>query len=419
MGYLKEKHVLNLYTDYKDTVRTLKRNPRILILSYTLISVGTGLVTPLFVRYLETLGATPSIIGALEGLDYLLLSLGLVGGYIADKFGRRKLIITTHFIFAFSLLWFIFARNWMWVIPGILMLGARTLSLSAIDTVMADDTSTGERGKVYSLMWMFITLATIISSIVLVFIVDKLGVHNGVKLGFMVYFAITLITAMLFYFRLEETHFHSTTQSTLITPKQFVKDLITTIKSSSKPFRLFLLYYLAETPARMILMTYYVLYLVHVANASDALTALVFSVAMIVYLLAQIRIGPTVDRVNRAKILSWFISLTILSSVVFTVSYQNLMISVISCVFMIATIFLEQYMHKIFMADVTVKESRGTSLGLIRTIIGLESALSVVIGGILFELNPSYPFVLSIISLFISLLVLKKFQSQPTFTSYL
>jgi len=84
------------------------------------------------------------------------------------------------------------------------------------------------------------------------------------------------------------------------------------------------------------------------------------------------------------------------------------MISVIFCMLMIATLFLEQYMHKIFMADVTVKESRGTSLGLIRTIIGLESALSIVIGGILFELNPSYPFVLSIISLSISLLVLKR-----------
>ena len=406
-GYLME-NMLNLYNNYKDTVRTLKKNPRIVILYYTLIYAGEGLVIPLFVRYLEILDATPSIIGALAGLNYFLLSLGLVGGYIADKFGRRKIIITTHFIFALSLLWFIFARNWMWAIPGILLLGARTLSSSAIDAVMADDTSTGERGKVYSLMWMFITLATIISSIGLVFIVDKLGVYNGVKLGFVIYFAIALATAILLYLHLEETHLHSTTQSSLIPPKQFVKDIITTIKSSSKHFRLFLAYYLTETPARMILMTYYVLYLVHIVNASDALTALVFSVAMIVYLLAQIMIGPLVDKVNRAKVLSLLVALTLLCSLVFTISYQNLMISVIFCVLMIATIFLEQYMHIIFMADATVKGSRGTSLGLIQTIIGLESALCVFIGGILFELNPSYPFVLSIISLFISLLVLKK-----------
>ncbi len=393
------------YIDYKNSIKTVKKNLATLILCNTLLAAGGGFIAPLFVRYLETLGATPSIIGAIEGLNYLLLLTTLIGGYIADKLGRRNIIVVTHFIFTFSLLWFIFARNWMWAIPGILMLGARTLSDPVIDAVMADDTSTGERGKVYSIMWVLITLATIVSSLGLVFIVDKLGVHNGVKLGFMVYFAIALITAMLFYFRLEETH---SPQPVPVTPKHFVKDIITTIKSSSKPFRLFLIYYLAETPARMILMTYYVLYLVHVANASDALTALVFSVAMIVYLLTQIMIGPLVDKVNRAKVLSLLIALTLLCSLVFTVSYQNLMISVIFCVFMIATIFLEQYMHIIFMADVTVKESRGTSLGLIRTIIGLESALSVFIGGILFELNPSYPFVLSIISLFISLLVLKK-----------
>ena len=336
----------------------------------------------------------------------MLLLTTLIGGYIADKLGRRNIIVVTHFIFAFSLLWFIFARNWIWAVAGILMLGARTLSDPVIDAVMADDTSTGERGKVYSTMWVLITLATIVSSLGLVFIVDKLGVHNGVKLGFMIYFTVALITAMLFFFCLEETH--NPSRSMPITPKQFINDLIITIKNSSKPFRLFLAYYLAETPARIIISTYYVLYLVHVANASDALTALVFSVAMIVYLLAQIMIGPIVDRVNRVKILSLLIALTLLCSLVFTVSYQNLMISVIFCVFMIATIFLEQYMHIIFMADVTVKESRGTSLGLIQTIIGLESALCVFIGGILFELNPSYPFVLSLISLFISLLVLKK-----------
>ena len=399
--------VKDLLQDYKNSIKTVKKNSVTLILCNTLLAAGGGFVAPLFVRYLETLGATPSIIGAIEGLDYLLLLTTLIGGYIADKLGRRNIIVVTHFIFAFSLLWFIFARNWMWAIPGILMLGARTLSDPAIDAVMADNTITGERGKVYSIMWVLITLATIVSSLGLVFIVDKFGVYNGVKIGFMIYFAIALITAMLFYLRLEETF--GTTKSTLITPKQFINDLITTIKNSSKPFRLFSIYYFAETPARIIISTYYVLYLVHVANASDALTALVFSVAMIVYLLTQIMIGPLVDKVNRAKVLSLLIALTLLCSLVFTVSYQNLIISVIFCVFMIATIFLEQYMHIIFMADVTVKESRGTSLGMIRTIIGLESALSVVIGGILFELNPSYPFVLSIVSLSISLLVLKKF----------
>ncbi len=68
-------------------------------------------------------------------------------------------------------------------------------------------------------------------------------------------------------------------------------------------------------------------------------------------------------------------------------------------------------MHIIFMADVTVKEYRGVSLGLIRTIIGSESALSIIFGGILFELSPFYPFFLSIASLFLSLILLKRLRS--------
>jgi hypothetical protein len=38
-------------------------------------------------------------------------------------------------------------------------------------------------------------------------------------------------------------------------------------------------------------------------------------------------------------------------------------------------------MHLIFMADVTIDENRGTSMGLMLTVMGIESALSVFLGG--------------------------------------
>lgn len=65
-------------------------------------------------------------------------------------------------------------------------------------------------------------------------------------------------------------------------------------------------------------------------------------------------------------------------------------------------------MHLIFMADVTIDENRGTSMGLMLTVMGIESALSVFLGGFLYELNPFYPFGFALLFLFISLLILNR-----------
>lgn len=400
--------VLKYLKDYKYI--SFSRNVLIVIVANTLLAIGSGLTAPLLVRYLEVLGATPSVIGILMSFEYFLLFLGLVGGYVSDRFGRRTVLFFTHLIFAFSLLWFVFAENWVWVIPGIVLaFGTRAFSRSVVDAILADSTMMRERGRVYSIYWILVTISAIVSSFILAYFVVRFGVYEGVRLGFTTYFILALIATLLFYLLKEETQFLGNINRTY---NSLFAEVIKTIKSSGRFFQLFLVYYIAVTPGRIILITYYPLYLVHVVNASDATVAGVFGIGMMIYLLTQIAIGPVVDRVtNRSKVLFIFLILTLLCTFFLVLLYNNLVVSTVLCIIIIATLFLEQYMHIIFMADVTAKENRGVSLGLIRTIIGSESALSIIFGGILFELSPFYPFFLSIASLFLSLILLKRLRS--------
>src|SRR5690606_34629473 len=126
------------YNSYSDAIREIKKNTATLIICNTLIAAGSGLTAPLFVRYLEALGATPSIIGSIEGLNYLLLFATIIGGYLADIFGRKKIIVISHLIFSLALLWFLSANTWIWAIPGVILLGGRVLSEPAIDALLAD-----------------------------------------------------------------------------------------------------------------------------------------------------------------------------------------------------------------------------------------------------------------------------------------
>lgn len=383
--------------DYGQVVNTLWGVPGVLILGNILISIGAGLVVPLFPRYLEVLGATPTVVGGIMATDYLLLSLGLVGGYLGDKLGRKKFIRVTHCFFPFILLWFIFARHWVWVLIGMLMLGIRVTARPVLEAVMADETPPEERGRVYSINWLAITLASILSSLLLSFIVHRLGVYQGTRLGFLAYFALSVLVATLFWLKLKEPE--KETARTGIAGlgwKQFFGQLRVVTRNSSLPLRFFVAYYFIQTPARGMLTTYYVLYLVHAAGVSDGLAALVYSIGNGVYLVAQLILGPLTDRINKGVVLLIVTAIILSSSLSLLAISHVAVVAILSCIFMLSGLSLALYLHGIILAEVTDAENRATLFGLISAVVAAEGVLCLILGGWLFQLNPRYPFILSV-----------------------
>jgi DHA1 family multidrug resistance protein-like MFS transporter len=115
------------YNSYSDAIREIKKNTATLIICNTLIAAGSGLTAPLFVRYLEALGATPSIIGSIEGLNYLLYchnNWRISCRYLWTKKNNRDII---HLIILSRSALVLSANTWIWAIPGVILLGGRVL----------------------------------------------------------------------------------------------------------------------------------------------------------------------------------------------------------------------------------------------------------------------------------------------------
>ncbi|MCL6611751.1 MAG: MFS transporter [Peptococcaceae bacterium] len=401
--------ISNLYavcTGYRQTAGTLRGVPGVIILANILIGTGAGLVSPLFTRYLEALGATPRVVGGLMAVDYLMLIFGLAGGYLADKLGRKRFIVVTHYFFPFILLLFLFARNWVWVLVGMCLLGIRAAAGPAIDAVMADHTAAAERGRIYSLNWLAVTVVTIVTSSVLGLIVHRLGVYQGTRLGFLVYLVLALMVSILFGSRLKEAGRAGENSSAGL--RQFFRHLAGAARNSSPALRLFVVYYLLQIPAAGMLSTYYVLYLVHVAGVSDSAAAAAYSTANGVYLFAQLLLGPLTDRLNRAVILS-LVTLTVIFSSLTLITFHTLAaVAILSIVLMLCGLSLAVYYNKIFFADLTGRRDRAALFGLISTFAALEGALSLLLGGRLLEFNPKYPFLLSAFFLLAAFFVLRR-----------
>ncbi len=90
----------------------IQGNILVLIIASFFTSFSEAIVNPFYSLYLRDLGASPFIIGMMGSLGSAIVSvMRLPGGYIADKYGRKKIIFTMTYGISLSYLFYTIARR--------------------------------------------------------------------------------------------------------------------------------------------------------------------------------------------------------------------------------------------------------------------------------------------------------------------
>ncbi|MEG2688369.1 MAG: MFS transporter, partial [Clostridia bacterium] len=139
------------------------------------IDMSTEMVYPIMPMFLVALGATPSIIGVIEGItEGLATVLRAFAGYITDKFHKKKAITMIGYSSAFFYkIGIIFSVSWVGVFFSKLVdrIG-KGLRTAPRDSLIAESAK-GGLGKNYGLHKMFdmlgATLGVLLAYIILVF----------------------------------------------------------------------------------------------------------------------------------------------------------------------------------------------------------------------------------------------------------
>ncbi|HHY93215.1 MAG TPA: MFS transporter [Firmicutes bacterium] len=144
----------------------------VLGLTSLLTDVSSEMVYPLIPLYLTAkLGATPAIVGLIEGIAESLASLLKVfSGYLSDKVGRRKPLAIAGYSFSgLGKVLLLFSTSWLWVLWGRVAdrfgKGVRT---APRDALIAESSDPGKLGRAYGLHRAM----------------DTLGASLGVILGY-------------------------------------------------------------------------------------------------------------------------------------------------------------------------------------------------------------------------------------------
>ncbi len=111
----------------------------ILALSATIWSIGGSLVNPFQSIYFSALGASPIFIGQLLATGSAITALTqLVGGYVADIWGRRKVIVVFSFVSAASAFAYIFIGQYNLLIFPIVLASIAGLYSPAFNAMLTE-----------------------------------------------------------------------------------------------------------------------------------------------------------------------------------------------------------------------------------------------------------------------------------------
>ena len=158
------------------------RNVVAITLSQTLFMFTAFLWWPYRSLFIQELGASKIDLGLIATVETVAsLIFQFPGGILADKYGRRKLIILGSVLRLTSPVAFLMASHWTHIIPATIISSAAMLGMPARMALIAESIPSNKRSSGLAVYSTVTSIPMIITSLMGGVIVDYFGVIQGVQ----------------------------------------------------------------------------------------------------------------------------------------------------------------------------------------------------------------------------------------------
>jgi MFS family permease len=357
----------------------------VLILGFVslLTDISSEMVYPLLALYLtSTLGASPAIVGIIEGIAESLASLlKAYSGYVSDKVQRRKpLAIAGYGMATIGRLLLFFSTSWSWVLWGRVIdrfgKGVRT---APRDALIAEASEAGRLGHSFGLHRALDTLGAVIGIAIAYFLFT--GTHGNYTRIFL-YSMIPGIIGVLLLFSVKEKK--PRLKSVKVHPWAGWRNLNPRLKAF---FLVAFLFTLGNSSNQFLLLR------AHNLGFKAADVILVYLLYNIVYALSAYPAGRLSDHIGRRTLL-------VCGYLFYGIVYLGFAMA--SAAWHVWGLFgfyglysgLTEGVEKALVAELCPVESKATMLGIHATLLGIGLLPASVIGGLLWRsVSPEATFV--------------------------
>jgi len=365
--------------------------------------------------FMRSLGMTEVFIGFIAMLPFVFqMFLPMLGGYLADKFGRKRVLMlfdTVGWIGA-MVLWFIAKEPWQ-MIAAALFQGLSTTIYGVWETLLVEDTESSYRVSIYSFVQLVYIFGGILTPMAGA-LVSLYGVEQGCRYIFLT--ALITITTMLVIRQkyLKESEIgkilSSSDRQALLGSKGYVE----TLKAVTEHRKLLILFVLTIIGSIQLPLvnTYKPLYLSDpkALALDESIVSIVPMASSIPSLIALSLVVPRLKHahIKRAFLFSYmcgflgFISLMIAPR-------GSLILAIFSAILDSARFIAIFSILRVFFVN-TIDEinpfARAKIMSLVNTFSALASWPVPLVGGYLYTMSPVLPFVLVAIFLALSIFLM-------------
>jgi MFS family permease len=320
------------------------------------------------------------------------------GGYLADKHGRRGLIVSMTFGLAIGSLFFIFAPSWPFLLIGLLIQNVCSIYGPALMSMVIDSLPPENRGAGFSFQSVITTLVLLPAPLIAQYLVVTFNFDLGMRIAYTfvaaAYFAIAVLRL-----KLKETlPIGGKTQRPSFIgalrdyPKSVKEGIYVWRKVPKSAFNLFLAIIIINGLV-VSCQTYFVVYATSILKISLGQWAVVVAFRYLSIAVPGIIAGLTMDVMGRKRFLILGYLLYVPGMLLFVNADFNMLL--LAFFFFGLGNLLQLNSYQVLMGDLVPRGLRGTVTGCLQFFMFLMQAILQVIVGLLYVfVSPQLPFLL-------------------------
>jgi len=360
----------------REDLAILKGNFLVLMITWVLWRFAFRMVLPYESLYIRALGASPTILGLMNSIYMAFFCLSLIpGSYVADRWGRRRIIVVMTYALGLSYLFYALASSWPLVLVGMSVMALCRIYSPALQAITADSLPPERRGLGYALMNVLPDLFAIVSPVVAVFLIRTYGFLQGMRIAYLAVVLAALAAGTIRLLFLKET----------ISPKppagkgllkvysESVKEMVRALREAPRSLKAIIFVPLLVFPFTNSLWTFIPLFVVDYAGVSEEEWGLMSSVRIGFGLATGLLLGKLADKLSRKKLVvaSYLIRSVAMVSLALVSGFLPVLI-----ILLVFDLAFGLFMPSIsaLRADLTPREVRGRILGanmLVRSLVSI------------------------------------------------
>ncbi len=371
----------------------LERNVALASAAVFLLTLGEELWTKFLPKYLEAFGASAVVIGLFgTARDFIDAVYQYPGGWLADRFGRRRAFLIFIAIASVGYLIYFLSPSWPIVFIGLAFSMAwHSMASPAIFAVIGDSLPRERRAMGFTLQSILKRVPVIVAPIAGGMVIAAVGITSGVRAGLVVTLVLAVIT-IFFVWRINIE----------VKPVDTVR-ILGVWRSFHSALKRLLISDIIIRTAEAMTGIFVILYVTNVVGVSMAQYGVLVAVQVTTSILVYLPASKIADRIGRKP----FVVVTFVCFALFPLA---VMISTGFGALLVAFIIgglreIGEPARKAMIVDFAEESLRGRSVGLYYLMRSISITPAAAIGGLLWNVSPEAPFVMAGIIGFIGTLV--------------